>query len=136
MKKFYALAIGGKRGIYNTWKECEKNIGKGFSKYKSFDNIEEATEFLNANPSKKSKNKVIASKKNLSQKFSSESKQLKELEKVKSINVVYVPKSNIDKKLLAEKAKKSFEASKAKQEEKERIRQRDLEILRNRNLKK
>lgn len=55
--KFYALAIGGVRGIYNSWTECKNNIGEGYSKYKSFNTIQEATQFLKDN-------KVLKAKKN------------------------------------------------------------------------
>lgn len=47
--KFYAVQIGSKPGIYNTWEECEKQV-KGFfgAKYKSFQTRKEAEYFIDA----------------------------------------------------------------------------------------
>ena len=47
-KKYYAVRIGRKPGIYNSWAECEKEV-KGYSgaEYKSFLSIEEAKKYLN-----------------------------------------------------------------------------------------
>lgn len=46
-KKYYAVKIGEKPGIYETWAECEMQI-KGFpgAKYKSFSTMDEAKEFI------------------------------------------------------------------------------------------
>ena len=48
--KFYAVAIGRRSGIYQTWPECERQI-KGFSGavYKSFKTHSEADQFISAN---------------------------------------------------------------------------------------
>ena len=47
--KFYAVKLGRKTGIFQTWEECKKQID-GFSTaiYKSFKTLEEAEEFLNS----------------------------------------------------------------------------------------
>lgn len=44
----YAVAKGRKPGIYNTWDECQKQVS-GFcgAKYKKFDTVQQAEEFLN-----------------------------------------------------------------------------------------
>lgn len=46
-KKFYAVKVGKKPGIYQSWGECYEQV-KGFSraKYKGFATIEEAREYL------------------------------------------------------------------------------------------
>mgnify|MGYP000878756921 CR=1 FL=1 len=46
-KKVYAVKVGRKTGIFNTWAECEAQV-KGFSgaQFKSFKTIEEANEYL------------------------------------------------------------------------------------------
>ena len=125
-KKFYAVAIGERRGIYNTWKECQKHIGKGYSRHKSFKTKKEAEDFIMECINSQLRDNTRLKK--------NENQEQLELQKVKNIKVVFVPKSNMDKNLLAEKAKKSFELNKAKLEERERIKQRDLEILRSRSL--
>lgn len=63
------------------------------------------------------------------------SRESKEVDKTKSINPIFIPKSNICKESLAIKAKLSFEANKLKINKKELLLQRDLEILRSRNNK-
>ena len=47
-KKYYAVRIGIKPGIYETWEECETQT-KGFSgaQYKSFDNLSDAEMYMN-----------------------------------------------------------------------------------------
>lgn len=47
MSKFYAVKVGRKPGIYNTWGEAQKQVS-GFSgaKFKSFSNEEEALKFI------------------------------------------------------------------------------------------
>ena len=47
MAKFYAVAVGKEPGLYDTWDECKAQV-TGFpnAKYKSFDNQEDALEFL------------------------------------------------------------------------------------------
>ncbi|GIO06269.1 hypothetical protein J31TS6_22970 [Brevibacillus reuszeri] len=51
-KKVYAVKKGRKTGIFDSWKECEKQI-KGFSgaEYKSFSNLSDAKEYLDFNRS-------------------------------------------------------------------------------------
>jgi len=51
-KKYYTVWKGHKRGIYDSWGECQKQI-KGFegAVYKSFASLEMATAALNGNPS-------------------------------------------------------------------------------------
>ncbi|WDV44972.1 ribonuclease H family protein [Clostridiaceae bacterium M8S5] len=46
--KVYAVRKGRKTGIFNTWSECQRSI-MGFSgaEYKSFDNMENALQFMN-----------------------------------------------------------------------------------------
>ena len=46
-KKYYAVKIGRKTGIYETWEECEMQV-KGISgaQYKSFSNIEDAQNYI------------------------------------------------------------------------------------------
>lgn len=47
-KKFYAVKVGRKTGIFDNWKDCEKQI-LGFSGaiYKSFENYDMCKDFLN-----------------------------------------------------------------------------------------
>lgn len=54
-KKFYAVKIGRKPGVYKTWAECKAQVD-GFSgaTYKSFLSLEEAEQFIGANSEKKS----------------------------------------------------------------------------------
>lgn len=51
-KKYYTVWKGHKRGIYDSWPECQKQI-KGFEGaiYKSFPSLEMATTALNGKPS-------------------------------------------------------------------------------------
>ena len=46
-KKYYAVRVGKTPGIYFTWADCSAQV-TGFkgAKYKSFQNIEEALEFV------------------------------------------------------------------------------------------
>jgi ribonuclease HI len=45
--KFYAVAVGAKVGIYETWSECSKNVtGYSGAKFKSFSRREEAEKFI------------------------------------------------------------------------------------------
>ena len=46
-KKYYAVRVGKTPGIYFTWADCSAQV-TGFkgAKYKSFQNIEEALEFI------------------------------------------------------------------------------------------
>ena len=46
-KKYYAVRVGKTPGIYFTWADCSAQV-TGFkgAKYKSFQNIEEALEFM------------------------------------------------------------------------------------------
>ena len=48
--KFYAVKVGNKPGIYNTWEECLKEVN-GFkgAVYKSFSTYEEAYNFISEN---------------------------------------------------------------------------------------
>lgn len=47
-KKYYAVKVGAKPGIYETWAECEAQT-KGFSgaQYKSFSNLSDAEMYMN-----------------------------------------------------------------------------------------
>lgn len=47
-KKYYAVRVGRKPGIYSTWEQCKKQVN-GFSKaaYKSFETLQEAKRYLN-----------------------------------------------------------------------------------------
>lgn len=46
-KKYYAVKIGKKPGIYETWNECELQIkGVSGAKYKSFSTMEEAEKYI------------------------------------------------------------------------------------------
>ncbi|MCC0726749.1 RNase H1/viroplasmin domain-containing protein [Clostridioides sp. ZZV14-6045] len=46
-KKFYAVKVGRKPGIYLTWKECSKQVNKySGSLFKSFNTLEEAQNFI------------------------------------------------------------------------------------------
>lgn len=48
--KYYAVSIGYLPGIYNNWEDCKKNvIGFKGAKYKKFNNIIEAQNFINNN---------------------------------------------------------------------------------------
>ena len=46
--KYYAVKVGRKTGIFNTWEECKEQVD-GFegAEYKSFSKLEEANNFLN-----------------------------------------------------------------------------------------
>ena len=46
-KKYYAVKVGTKPGIYETWAECEAQT-KGFSgaQYKSFSSLSEAEQYV------------------------------------------------------------------------------------------
>ena len=60
--KFYAVHVGRKPGIYNTWKECEMQV-KSFSgaKYKKFTTLNEAKSFVSFGYKKPNKfNKIPA----------------------------------------------------------------------------
>ena len=52
-KKFYAVKVGKKIGIYETWEECQEQVN-GFSGaiYKSFSSESEAKDFINNENSK------------------------------------------------------------------------------------
>ena len=44
---FYAVAVGIKQGIYTNWNDCKMNINDYTGAiFKKFDNIEDATEFI------------------------------------------------------------------------------------------
>ena len=46
--KYYAIKVGRKTGIFNTWNECKKYVeGYPNSVYKSFGSITEAEDFIN-----------------------------------------------------------------------------------------
>lgn len=49
-QKFYAVKIGKKTGIYKNWQDCKEQV-TGFSGaiYKSFENFEDAKNYLNLN---------------------------------------------------------------------------------------
>lgn len=59
MGKYYAVKVGRKPGIYNTWAECKAQVD-GFSGavYKSFLTYEEAENFISKNVRKPSSSKV------------------------------------------------------------------------------
>tara|TARA_Y100000389_G_scaffold128022_2_gene125400 strand:- start:20313 stop:20960 length:648 start_codon:yes stop_codon:yes gene_type:complete len=47
--KFYAISIGKNIGIYNSWNECKENLGDSSdTKFKIFNNIEDAQKFINS----------------------------------------------------------------------------------------
>ena len=48
--KFYAIRVGRKTGIFNSWDECSELV-RNFSgaEYKSFSNIDDANEYMNPN---------------------------------------------------------------------------------------
>ena len=47
---YYAVAIGRKPGIYNTWEECKKQvIGSSYARYKKFDTETAAKQFCQLN---------------------------------------------------------------------------------------
>jgi len=50
MSNYYAVAVGVKKGIYNSWDECKENI-ENFpnARYKKFASLEEAKEFIEEN---------------------------------------------------------------------------------------
>lgn len=49
-KKFYAVKKGHKKGIFESWDECKKNInGYSGAIYKSFKTLNEANNFLDNN---------------------------------------------------------------------------------------
>ncbi|KAF9202309.1 hypothetical protein BGZ49_007515, partial [Haplosporangium sp. Z 27] len=50
-KGFYAVHVGKTKGIYFTWPECEKQIkGVVNARYKKFDSLKEAEEFVKNGP--------------------------------------------------------------------------------------
>lgn len=50
MKKIYAVKLGKKPGIYNTWEECRRQVsGYSGAQYKSFTNLDEAKAFIRTN---------------------------------------------------------------------------------------
>lgn len=51
-KNFYALKKGGKKGIYTSYEECERNFHPGWRKplHKGFDTFIEAYNWLNDMP--------------------------------------------------------------------------------------
>lgn len=52
-KKYYAVRVGKKTGIFNTWAECRAQVtGVKNSSYKSFATLAEAEAFLNSKPLK------------------------------------------------------------------------------------
>lgn len=52
-KKYYVVKKGYKTGIFNTWSQCQEQT-KGFSGaiFKSFENLDDANNFLNDTPKK------------------------------------------------------------------------------------
>ncbi|XP_032796784.2 ribonuclease H1 isoform X1 [Daphnia magna] len=69
---YYAVAIGKNVGIYFTWLECKSQIdGCGFTRYKKFDNLEEAERFIQENKIQKGPgpSKVSQSQKSLLSNF-------------------------------------------------------------------
>lgn len=50
MKKYYAVKLGKKPGIYNTWEECRRQVsGYSGAQYKSFTSLNEAKAFISMN---------------------------------------------------------------------------------------
>lgn len=46
-QKYYAVRVGRKTGVFNSWSECEKSVlGYEGAKYKSFPTMEEANAFV------------------------------------------------------------------------------------------
>ncbi len=53
-KKIYAVRIGRKKGLFNSWDECKESIdGYPNAQYKGFSNMEEAKNYLASDSSKK-----------------------------------------------------------------------------------
>ena len=53
MKKYYAVKLGKKPGIYNTWEECRRQVsGYSGAQYKSFTNVDEAKDFISKDSKK------------------------------------------------------------------------------------
>lgn len=51
-KKFYAVRVGKKPGIYTSWNECKENVhGFGGAEYKSFPTLSEAESFMSGEKS-------------------------------------------------------------------------------------
>lgn len=49
-KKYYAVKIGRKKGIYNSWHKCKKQVYKyKNAEYKSFKSLDKAKKFMNDN---------------------------------------------------------------------------------------
>lgn len=50
VKKYYAVKVGKKTGVFNTWEECKENVnGYKGAIYKSFNGYDEAVAFINDN---------------------------------------------------------------------------------------
>lgn len=71
MAKIYAVKIGRKTGLFNTWAECEAQV-KGYSgaKYKSFKSVEEANEYLGVTSKQVSSGPILPEAPRLSKKAS------------------------------------------------------------------
>lgn len=65
MIKYYAVRVGRKTGIFNTWKECEEQV-KGFSGsiYKSFKTNSEANNWLKEIQTDEIPNQIVNTKTN------------------------------------------------------------------------
>lgn len=52
-KKVYAVKVGKRKGIYTTWRQCEKQVYQyPNAEYKSFENVLDAMKYLNQIPGK------------------------------------------------------------------------------------
>ena len=61
-KKYYAVKIGIKPGIYETWTECELQIkGVSGAKYKSFGTMAEAEKYITGDDEKIEEDKTVDS---------------------------------------------------------------------------
>jgi ribonuclease HI len=61
MKKVYAVRIGRKPGIYSTWNECKaQTMGFPGAKFKGFESMDAALEFMGATQKEKPKAEAVA----------------------------------------------------------------------------
>lgn len=97
-KKYYAVKNGKNPGIYQTWGECEEQVN-GFSgaRYKSFANLEEAEQYINADLSEITKQSTTSqTSDDLNQEIE---KEIRELTKEKVIAFVDGSYNDEDQKI-------------------------------------
>lgn len=65
-KKYYAVKIGRKPGIYLTWRACKAEVD-GFSgaRYKSFLRIQDADDYMNGKTTAKCRQKIVRAQNNV-----------------------------------------------------------------------